>query len=382
MTRTFPERSSRMRRRPILVALTLAFLSLGPAHPGFAQEPQCRFLGPFQRVGAPIRNAAGGGPLSPLQIVADPSVVRLGANQYRMWFTNADSRNRTGIAQADSSDGVSFTPWRDPLARDPIMDLAMAPPAGGWDAPGAETADVLRGPDGVWRMYYTGNRPPEGSVTYAIGLATSPDGIRWTRRDRPVLEPLTDWERPICGNPTDPQTCRSGGVLEPSVLFDPAMGRYRMWYAGLGEPTGSFRTYRIGHATSADGVTWQRNPAPVFSLGTPGAWDEMWTSHVNVVADPKAGFHMFYFGSKPSDYRDGVEIQRGAIGHAYSPDGLRWTRNPANPILSPRPGGPDEWSVGGPSALIENGRLRLWYFASPTSGLKSQVILAEADCGP
>ena len=160
------------------------------------------------------------------------------------------------------------------------------------------------------------------------------------------------------------------------------MGLYRMWYVGLGEPAGSFRTYRIGHATSADGETWQRSATPVFALGARGAWDEMWTSHVNVVADAKAGFHMFYFGSKLSDYSEGVEIQRGSIGHAYSPDGLTWTRNPANPILSPRPGGPDAWSVGGPSALSEAGKLRVWYFASPTGGLPSQVVLAEAACGP
>ncbi len=369
-----------LRARVVLLAVAMACLSfVGPV---LAQQPQCRFPSPFARVGPPIHSTAGGKPLSPLQIVADPSVVRLGPNQYRMWFTNADSRNRTGIARADSTDGLSFTAWRDPLARDPIMDLAMVPPGNGWDAPGAETANVMRGPDGLWRMYYSGNRTPEGSITYGIGLATSADGIRWTRRDQPVLEGESDWERPLCTNPADPSTCRMGGVLEPSVLFDPAMGRYRMWYVGLGEPTGSFRSYRIGHAMSVDGVAWQRSPQPVFPLGARGAWDEMWTSHVNVVADPKVGFHMFYFGSAPADHRDGVEIQRGSIGHAYSSDGLIWARNPANPILSPRPGGPDAWSVGGPTALVEGNRLRLWYFGSPTGGLVSQVILAEAACGP
>jgi len=370
------------RARAWLIVMAVAALWLGAGRPAAAQQPQCRFPGPFARVDAPIRHAAGGGPLSPLQIVADPSVVRLGPGRYRMWFTNADSRERTGIAQADSIDGLAFTPWRDMAVRDGIMDLAMAPPANGWDGPGAETANVLRGPDGQWRMYYTGNRPPVGSVHYAIGLATSTDGLRWTRRDRPVLEPLARWERPTCGDPAAPSSCRTGGVLEPSVLFDPAMGRYRMWYVGLGEPAGSFLTYRIGHATSVDGVTWERSALPVFALGARGAWDEMWTSHVNVVADAKAGFHMFYFGSKPGDYREGVEIQRGAIGHAYSADGLTWTRNPANPVLSPRPGAADAWSVGGPSALSEDGKLRVWYFASPTNGLVSQVVLAEAACGP
>jgi hypothetical protein len=356
-----------------LFALVLAIAEVAPA----MAAPRCRFPDNWIRAPQPAR-AAAGGPLSPLRIAADPSVIRRGG-RYEMWFTNADSRKRTGIARAESGDGLAWTVWRSPSAPDPVMDLVLAAPPNAWDSPGLETANVLVGPDGLYRMYYTGNRAPEGSVTYAIGLATSPDGIRWTRRDTPVLEPVAAWERPIC---TSPGSCRNGGVLEPSVLFDAAAGLYRMWYVGLGEPPNSFRTFRIGHATSPDGINWTRLPTPVFSLGSPGRWDEMWTSHVNVVADPGGGYHMFYFGSAPADYRDGVEMQRGAIGHAFSDDGVRWERNPRNPILSPRPGQADAWTIGGPSAIIEEGRIRLWFFGNPTSGLPSEIQLAEAACGP
>lgn len=342
-----------------------------------AAAPRCRFPDSWVRAPLPVRTMSGG-PLSPLGIAADPSVLRRGA-RYEMWFTNADSRNRTGIARAESADGLAWTVWRAPSAPDPVMDLVLAAPPTAWDSPGLETANVLVGPDGLYRMYYTGNRTPEGSVTYAIGMATSPDGVRWTRHPTPVLEPVAAWERPIC---TTPSSCRQGGVLEPSVLFDAAAGLYRMWYVGLGEPVNSFRTYRIGHATSTDGITWTRLPTPVFALGAPGSWDEMWTSHVNVVADPGGGYHMFYFGSAPRDYRDGIEMQRGSIGHAFSEDGIRWERNPRNPILVPRPGQPDAWTVGGPSAIVEEGRIRLWFFGNPTGGLASEIQLAEASCGP
>jgi hypothetical protein len=338
--------------------------------------PRCRFPDTWVRAPLPLRTTAGR-PLSPLGIAADPSVLRRGA-RYEMWFTNADSRHRTGIARAESADGLAWTVWRAPSAPDPVMDLVLAAPPNAWDSPGLETAHVLVGPDGLYRMYYTGNRTPEGSVTFAIGMATSPDGVRWTRRATPVLEPVAAWERPIC---TTPSSCRQGGVLEPSVLFDAAAGLYRMWYVGLGEPVNSFRTYRIGYATSADGITWTRLPAPVFALGTPGAWDEMWTSHVNVVADPGGGYHMFYFGSALRDYVEGAEMQRGAIGHAFSEDGIRWERNPRNPILVPRSGQADAWTLGGPSAIVEDGRIRLWFFGNPTSGLASEIQLAEASCG-
>jgi len=362
--------------RPCLLFL-LSMLLVAAEVSSAAAAPRCRFPGNWVRAPLPVRTTAGG-PLSPLGIAADPSVLRRGT-RYEMWFTNADSQRRTGIARADSADGLAWTVWRAPSAPDPVMDLVMAAPPNAWDSPGLETASVLVGPDGVYRMYYTGNRPPDGSINYAIGMATSPDGVRWTRHPVPVLEPVAAWERPICATPS---SCRQGGVLEPSVLFDAAAGLYRMWYVGLGEPADSFRTYRIGHATSRDGITWTRLPAPVFALGASGSWDEMWTSHVNVVADPGGGYHMFYFGSAPRDYREGAEMQRGAIGHAFSEDGIRWERNPGNPILSPRAGQPDAWTLGGPSAIVEEGRIRLWFFGNPTSGLASEIQLAEASCGP
>ncbi len=338
-------------------------------------QPRCRFPGPFTRIEPPAR-LADGRPLVPIQIAADPSVIRRDG-RYLMFFTTAGSSHVAGIARAESTDGRIWSVWRSPVRPDPLTDQVLPTPRGSWESAGIETADVLVGPDGVWRMYYTGNRPPEGSATYAIGLATSTDGITWTRRATPVLEHANDWERPIC---TSPANCQRGGVLEPSVIYDATTRQYRMWYVGLGEPANSFRTFRIGHATSPDGITWTRRPQPVMALGAPGTWDEMWTSHVNVVADPGGGFHMFYFGSAPGDYREGAELQRGAIGHAFSTDGITWQRNPRNPIIAPRPGQADSWQAGGPTAIVEDGRIRLWYFGSRSSGLVSDIIMTEAAC--
>lgn len=361
-----------------VVAAFILLLFLSAAHAQL--EPQCRFPGPWTRVADPVRSITGDH-LSPLKIAADPSIIRDG-DKYRMWFTNADSRGRTGIALAESSDGIAWNVWRPETGADPVMNLVLTSSATDWDAPGIETADVIRTPDGRYRLYYSGNRAPKGSVTYAIGMAESDDGVHWRRYGTPVLEPIYDWERPLCRVPDDPLSCTQGGVLEPSVIYDAGAKLYRLWYVGLGEKRGSFRTYRVGYATSPDGIRWTRNPEPVLELGQPGSWDAMWTSHVEVIADPRAGFHMFYFGSALGDYRNGVEIQRGALGHAYSPDGLHWERDPANPILRPRSGKIDAWSLGGPTALAEDGKIRLWYFANPTSGIESNIVLAEAPCGP
>jgi predicted GH43/DUF377 family glycosyl hydrolase len=368
---------NRHSKAPGALALAAALLLSGATLAEAA--PRCRFPGPFNRVGGEARRTDGQH-LSPYRIAGDPSVIRRG-DHYELFFTSADRRRRAGIARAESRDGLSWTVWRNAANPDPVMDLALPPPDDSWEAPGIENANVLVGPDGLFRMYYTGNRVPEGSLHFAIGLATSPDGIRWTRHPTPVLEPMHDWEQPVCGQRGDPRSCHHGGVLEPSVIYDARTRLYRMWYAGLGEPSDSYRTFRVGYATSPDGIAWARQSRPVFLPAGEGAWDQVWTSHVNVVADPVEGFHMFYFGTALAEYRDGAEMQRGAIGHAWSPDGIRWERNPANPILRPRPGQADAWTVGGPTALIENGRIRLWYFGGRTSAITSDIMLAEARCG-
>ena len=328
-------------RLPVLLAVLLAVLLVIAEIAPAVAAPRCRFPGPWTRMDQPLRTTAGG-PLSPLGIAADPSVLRRGT-RYEMWFTNADSRNRTGIARAEGTDGLAWTVWRAPSAPDPVMDLVLAAPPNAWDSPGPGDCACADRPGWPIPHVLYGRSRAQGSVTYAIGMATSPDGVRWTRRDRPVLEPAAAWERPICTTPT---ACRQGGVLEPSVLYDATARLYRMWYVGLGEPTDSFRTYRIGHATSADGIAWTRLPAPVFALGAPGSWDEMWTSHVNVVADPGGGYHMFYFGSAPGATRrcrDAARRHRACL--------QRRRRS-----LGTQPAQPDPCATAWPVGCMDRGR--------------------------
>src|SRR5262245_20772746 len=50
------------------------------------------------------------------------------------------------------------------------------------------TGSVLRGPDGTWRMYYTGRTRGEPGLVQRIGLATSDDLLTW--RADPDQAPL------------------------------------------------------------------------------------------------------------------------------------------------------------------------------------------------
>lgn len=68
--------------------------------------------------------------------------------------------------------------------------------------------------------------------------------------------------------------------------------------------------------------------SPVFGLGEADAWDSGLVAVGTVVVD-EGVFHLFYDGASAD------HPMSTAIGHATSPDGINWTRDAANPILTP-----------------------------------------------
>jgi predicted GH43/DUF377 family glycosyl hydrolase len=325
-----------------------------------------RFPATWKRVADPIE-ANNGSHLSRYRMAADTSVVQEGSS-YRLYFTGNDSRERVGIAQAHSRDGLNWTTHKKAVHPDPIVDLVVAP-GSTWGVTGLETAHAMTTPQGQHRLYYTEDLQPNGT-TYAIGLATSSEGMPWKRSGTtPIFKALRYWEQPVNG---------VGGVLEPCVLYDAAARLYKMWYVGCGMRKG-VHSYRVGYATSPNGInSWTRRDNPVLERGPAGAWDELWVSHVNVVADPAGGYHMFYHGTAASEYVEGAVMQRGCVGHAYSLDGIRWLRNPDNPIIRPRVGKFDAWAITSPTAIFVKGKLRVYYSGFATSDLTSNVGVLEA----
>lgn len=125
-----------------------------------------------------------------------------------------------------------------------------------WDGHTVFQADVIRFED-EYRMYYSGNGRGDGH-SMAIGLATSPDGVNWTKYDDPatteapyaesdpILVPESDWE--------------SRTVNRPRVLRN-ANGDWLMFYVSSIPSTRG-----IGLARSNDGITWERVSDEPFML--------------------------------------------------------------------------------------------------------------------
>ncbi len=148
-----------------------------------------------------------------------------------------------GRATATGPDG----PWT--VDETPILEPGAA---GSWDAGGLSWPSAVVTAEG-YSLYFTGLDRP--SRRGAIGLATSSDGMTWSKHDGPVFEAELAWER--------------RGLDRPRVV-DTRRG-LAMVYSGL-------RLTDRGLAWSDDGMTWRRDgDVPIITADTfpveGQAWD-------------------------------------------------------------------------------------------------------------
>jgi predicted GH43/DUF377 family glycosyl hydrolase len=203
--------------------------------------------------------------------------------------------------------------------------LARGAP-GEWDAVDTLNPSVVRHGETYFNLY----SGYDGSV-WRTGLATSPDGIEWTKQGV-VLEPdRATWEgAAIAAN---------GSVAR--------IGEELLYWYQAGDP------HRIGMARSTDGKLWRKQPSPVLGLGPRGSWDEMAAGDPYVIA---AGgrYYMYYLG------QDRARRQR--LGVAVSDDGVQWTKLRSNPILDLGGYGAfDEYGLGEPAVWAAHGRYWMLY---------------------
>jgi predicted GH43/DUF377 family glycosyl hydrolase len=204
----------------------------------------------------------------------------------------------------------------------------LSPVAGQWDSTDVLNPSVVYHDNQYWNFYSGFD-----SQIWYTGVATSPDGIYWTRRGR-ILAP-------------DPSTWDRGYIAaNGSALW--RNGEFLYWYEA-GEKEGE---KRIGLARSTDGVHFRKEPHPVLDVGPYRSWDE------RDVADPyvfAAGdwLYMYYLGQDRAQHP-----ARQRIGVARSRDGLSWEKLRTNPIVdiaAPGSGGMDEYGAGEPAVFVWKG---------------------------
>jgi beta-fructofuranosidase len=182
--------------------------------------------------------------------------------EYHLFFLYAsralldsDRRHvRASIGHAVSTDLIRWDRVADALVRGDrpsFDDLAT------W------TGSVLRGPDGVWRMFYTGTTERDGALIQSIGIATSTDLITWHKAPaNPVLTADPRWyER------HGDSTWIDEAWRDPWVFADPGGDGWHMLITARANHGPVPERGVVGHACSADLLHWQAQP-PLSNPGT------------------------------------------------------------------------------------------------------------------
>ncbi len=148
------------------------------------------------------------------------------------------------------------------------LGTCLAPsPVPAWDDYTTWTGSVLRGPDGLWHLFYTGATRAEDGLYQRIGHATSTDLHNWSRVGSGFC---LDLKGP--GAASYEAEHRVGhwhdrAMRDPWVMRDPDGPGWLMYFTarapGIAEPNAGGA---IGFATSPDLMTWTLQP-PVFTGG-------------------------------------------------------------------------------------------------------------------
>ena len=165
---------------------------------------------------------------------------------------HAEDNASVSVARLDASAAIALAETIPLLTvnlnnyKHPANPILTAGEKGLWDAAGIERVAVIRVGGEDWRMCYACTGP-----RHSIGLATSKDGVLWTKHlGNPVLEPTEPWE---------------AGYLSPSSVLQ-VNGKFYLYYWAPGHvfpdrATGKLpppKMKYIALATSENGIHWTR----------------------------------------------------------------------------------------------------------------------------
>jgi hypothetical protein len=226
-----------------------------------------------------------------------------------------------------------------------VIDLGKR---GCFDEHGIFPMNVLRHGELIFGYTSGVNRRMSVPVDGAIGLAVSCDqGFTFQRLgDGPVL---------------------SASLREPCLVADPFVAMFgntfHMWHIfGVGwkpalPEAAPDRVYKIGHATSSDGVSWVKEDGRQVVANRLGA-DEC--QALPTVIAISGRYHMFFCYRQTHDFRTN-RSRSYRIGHASSSDLDNWTRDDGQMNIEPSDEGWDSGMLCYPHVFECDGLVYLLY---------------------
>ena len=255
--------------------------------------------------------------------ILQPVVLKVN-NTFRMWYTGLQSAAYTEILYGESRDGIS---WETNLNQ-PVLSPG-AP--GTWDSWSVQSGAVIYENE-IYKLYYFGYADPYGG--WHIGLATSTDGINWEKYRSPILYGQSGMEYQIAVS---------------SVVKDDDV--YYLYYTIRNQPE-----YKIGLATSTDGVNWSRYEGnPILRNTEP--WEDNGIYEASIIIE-NGQFKMMYMNTSST-----------AFGAAYSSDGIHWIKSNSNPFFT-KENTSNNWAadrIAYPNLIKLETESRIYY-----SGIKNQ----------
>ena len=136
---------------------------------------------------------------------------------------------------------------------------------GSFDGSATWTGSVVRGPDRLWRMFYTGSRfltADSNANIETIGLATSPDLFSWTKRPGPICSADSQWYETLGTSSWPEEAWR-----DPWVFWKQADQLWHMLITARGKDGAEPDRGIMAHATSPDLKSWTVQP-PLSATGS------------------------------------------------------------------------------------------------------------------
>ena len=321
------------------------------------------------------------------------TIIRLDDGRYRLYYTMVTDESMW-LAVAESDDGLAWQ--RRPLGQQQWQ---------GYDTnrmvltgvPGAETMtakagtlltpdgrsiilngessrqnqvgqpQVLRLPDGRWRMLYWHHQHGWGRIPYLYTIAESDDGLRWhvPHYDRPALNSHWLGEQSALSKAEqwDEKARRTNDANY--VYWNPHLCCYEQFSQWLLESSPERRVAEdncpdfnrmIQRRVSADGVSWSA-PELVIQADARDPWDQQFY-YLTVQ------YHEDWLIGSLGHYRVENAQQTMDLELVFSRDGRQWERPLRGGFIPREPGGRDAEGIYPPNAWIDQGERWLCLYSA------------------
>ena len=293
----------------------------------------------------------------------DPTIIKDGM-LYKMWLSGgklSDQGKDVNIYIATSQDGIT---WK--INPKPVLFPGNPDD---FDEKGVETPSVIK-VDSTYHMYYTGtNFKDSHEGRFAIGHATSQDGINWIKDSRnPVIPRTFNGDGPGEGKPN---AWGWISVAEPGAVYHE--GQFYVYYVGSklrkDDYSGAEPKIQMGVmlAISKDGSNFTFRPDPVLVQTTSHPHKDGYYGYSTPAAyiDNKSQFHLFYDTAKYISASN--QFSQVSLAHAISGDGINFTEKEID-IVKNNQGGWMDVEIRSPFGIEKDNELLLYFAGGWTEG--------------